>query len=124
MWNSGILFDSFFILSNQEQHGRSCLNLAQSRFDSEFLLHLISLLLELFLSVPYGSEVLQLLFSLLLLDQARLKVLCSNDLCILLFLGNLDSSLDVNLFFIHVALLAQLQLCQRLLVSEFLLYSV
>ena len=95
-----------------------------SGLDSEYLLHFISLLLELFLGVPYGSEVLQLLFSLLLLDQARFKVLCSNDLCILLFLGNLDSSLDVNLFFIHVALLAQLQLCQRLLVSEFLLYSV
>ena len=76
------------------------------------------------MGVPDRPEVLQLLLPLLLLDQARLKVLGGNDVCILLFLGDLDISLHVYLFFVHVALLGQIQLCQRLLVSEFLLQSL
>ena len=90
---------------------------------SEDLLDFVCLLLELFLGIPDSSEMLQLLFALLLFDGSCLNVLGCNHVRVLLLLDDINIFSNLDLFFVHVALLGESQLRQHLLIAELLLQS-
>ena len=66
---------------------------------------------------------LQLLFALLLFDGSCLDVLGSNHVSVLLLLNDINIFSNLDLFFIHVALLGKSKLRQHLLIAELLLQS-